>query len=224
LQRCESFLFCPHRSKCTSNCTSPAAREADAAYNAAAQDSPRPSALFRKKGARTASLVQRPGSSTYYVQFYVSGNLKRKSTCTDSFQLAKEKLRQFESAQARGDVLPLPTKAPIGDVLTAYLNQRFDFVNVLPGVTNHAVAPIAKAVPRKACAARDAVNADGTEVSIYTTYGGALMEVALTRGRFTDFYHHDFNDRDQLTFEAAFVDGESFLEGSSSEQISNVTG
>ena len=58
-----------------------------------------------------------------------------------------------------------------------------------------------------------AVNGDGTEVSIYTTYGGALTEIADTTGRFIDFYHHDFNDWDQVVFEAAFMDGESFLDG-----------
>lgn len=70
-----------------------------------------------------ASLVQRPDSSTYYIQFYVSGKLKRKSTGTESLQIAKEKLRQFESAQARGDALPLPTRTPIADVLTAYVSH-----------------------------------------------------------------------------------------------------
>jgi len=70
-----------------------------------------------------ASLVQRPGSSTYYIQFYLSGKLKRRSTGTDSLQIAKEKLRQFESAQARGDALPLPTRTPITDVLTAYVSH-----------------------------------------------------------------------------------------------------
>jgi hypothetical protein len=62
-----------------------------------------------------ASLVQRPGSSTYYIQFYLSGKLKRKSTGAESFQIAKEKLRRFESAQARGEALPLPTRTPISD-------------------------------------------------------------------------------------------------------------
>src|SRR6185295_19441965 len=34
---------------------------------------------------------------------------------------AKEKLRQFETAQARGDVTPLPSRTPIADVVTAYV-------------------------------------------------------------------------------------------------------
>jgi integrase len=61
--------------------------------------------------------------SVYYIRYCV-GNKKRKvSTDTENFQLAKEKLRQFEAAQARGDLSPLPTKTPIADVLTAYVAQ-----------------------------------------------------------------------------------------------------
>lgn len=66
-----------------------------------------------------ASLIQR--GSTYYIQYMVSGKAKRASTGTESLQIAKEKLRQFESAQARGDELPLPSKTPIADVMTAYV-------------------------------------------------------------------------------------------------------
>ncbi len=70
-----------------------------------------------------ASLIQRPDRPTWYLQYYVSGKLKRVSTGTDSFQIAREKLRQFESAQARGMELPLPSKTPIADVVTAYVNH-----------------------------------------------------------------------------------------------------
>jgi integrase len=70
-----------------------------------------------------ASLVQRPDRPTWYLQYYVSGKLKRKSTGTDSFQIAREQQRQFESAQARGDLLPLPTKSAIADVVTAYVGH-----------------------------------------------------------------------------------------------------
>jgi integrase len=59
--------------------------------------------------------------SVYYIRYCV-GSKKRKVTAdTDNYQLAKEKLRQFEAAQARGDVSPLPTKTLITDVLTAYV-------------------------------------------------------------------------------------------------------
>jgi hypothetical protein len=68
-----------------------------------------------------ASLVQR--GPIYYIQFYIAGKLKRVSTSSDVLQVAKEKLRQFESAQARGDALPLPTRTPIADVVTAYVEH-----------------------------------------------------------------------------------------------------
>ncbi|HEY8750152.1 MAG TPA: tyrosine-type recombinase/integrase [Tepidisphaeraceae bacterium] len=71
-----------------------------------------------------ASLKKRPGNPIYYIQFYVGTQQRRVSTETDSFQRAKDKLRQFEAAQARGDVTcGLPTKTPIADVLTAYVDH-----------------------------------------------------------------------------------------------------
>lgn len=70
-----------------------------------------------------ASLIQRPGSSTFYIQYMVSGKAKRVSTGTEFLQVAKEKLRQFESAQARGEESPLPTRTLIADVLTAYVSH-----------------------------------------------------------------------------------------------------
>jgi hypothetical protein len=48
---------------------------------------------------------------------------RRISTNTDSYQLAKEKLRQFESAQMRGDDNPLPTRTDISAVIKAYVNH-----------------------------------------------------------------------------------------------------
>ena len=65
-----------------------------------------------------ASLIKR--GPVYYIQFMASGRARRVSTGSDSFQIAKEKLRQFESSQARGDDLPLPTRTPIADVVAAY--------------------------------------------------------------------------------------------------------
>jgi integrase len=58
----------------------------------------------------------------YYIR-YSQGkrSSKRKiSTNTGNFQLAKEKLREFESAWARGDS-SLPTRTAIADVLTNYV-------------------------------------------------------------------------------------------------------
>src|SRR4051794_15135111 len=65
-----------------------------------------------------ASLKKR--GSVFYIQYYSGARQHRVCTGTDSLQIAKEKLRQFESAQLRGDGNPLPTKTPLSEVLTAY--------------------------------------------------------------------------------------------------------
>ncbi len=66
-----------------------------------------------------ASLKKR--GTTYYIQFYRNGKEVRKSLDTASHQVAREKLRQFESARARGNDDPLPTRTPIAPVVTAYV-------------------------------------------------------------------------------------------------------
>jgi hypothetical protein len=48
----------------------------------------------------------------YYAQYYVAGRQKRVNLDTDSYQLAKEKLRKVESALLRGSAMPLPTQSP----------------------------------------------------------------------------------------------------------------
>jgi hypothetical protein len=53
----------------------------------------------------------------------VSGKAKRVSTGTESLQIAKAKLRDFESSQANGDDSPLPTRTPIDEVVTAYVSH-----------------------------------------------------------------------------------------------------
>jgi integrase len=68
-----------------------------------------------------ASLVRR--GDYYSIQYYLGGKLRRTATGTSCYQLAKEKLRQFETAQARGDGNPLPTRTPIADVLNAYVQH-----------------------------------------------------------------------------------------------------
>jgi hypothetical protein len=50
--------------------------------------------------------------SFYYIKFSLAGKKKRIATGTESLQIAKEKLRQFESAQARGEDSPLPSRGP----------------------------------------------------------------------------------------------------------------
>jgi len=71
-----------------------------------------------------ASLVKREfqGSSVWYIQFYRAGKQKR-IKASDNFQIAKEKLRQFESAEARGEVQPLPTRTPVADIVTVYIKH-----------------------------------------------------------------------------------------------------
>lgn len=51
-----------------------------------------------------ASLKKR--GDTYQIQWYEGGRQRRRSLGTDSLQIAKEKLRQFESAQYRGGGFP----------------------------------------------------------------------------------------------------------------------
>ncbi len=67
------------------------------------------------------SLVKR--NNKYYLQWRVGKKLKRKGLFTSSFQIAKEKLRQFESAQYRGEVNPLPTKTPLPEIITRYVEH-----------------------------------------------------------------------------------------------------
>ncbi|MCE9590263.1 MAG: site-specific integrase [Planctomycetes bacterium] len=70
-----------------------------------------------------ASLIRRPDSPVYYIQFCVGQAVRRVSTGTDSLQIAKEKLRQFESGQARGEHNPLPTRTTISSVVAAYVTH-----------------------------------------------------------------------------------------------------
>lgn len=65
-----------------------------------------------------ASLKKR--GSTFYLQFYAGGEQKRTCLHTSSLQIAKDKVRQYESAVLRGDDCPLPTRTPVAQVLAAY--------------------------------------------------------------------------------------------------------
>ena len=65
-----------------------------------------------------ASLIQR--GDVFYIQYCVGGKARRTSTGTNVLQLAKDKLRQFESSQLRGFDSPLPTRTPIAQVVGAY--------------------------------------------------------------------------------------------------------
>ncbi len=68
-----------------------------------------------------ASLIQRKG--TYYIQWCTGGKPRRRSLRTRSLQVAKEHLRQFESARFQGDGSPLPTRTPVAEVLDAYVQH-----------------------------------------------------------------------------------------------------
>jgi len=71
-----------------------------------------------------ASLIKRGG--TYYLQWYVGAKIRRRSLRTGVLQIAKEQLRQFESAQHRGLDDSLPTRTPIAEVVTAYVEHIRD--------------------------------------------------------------------------------------------------
>jgi hypothetical protein len=68
-----------------------------------------------------ASLKKR--GSTFYIQYYCGAKQHRVSAGTESLQIAKEKLRHFESAQMRGDGTSLPTKIPLPDIVEAYITH-----------------------------------------------------------------------------------------------------
>jgi len=70
-----------------------------------------------------ASLIKRPGSDQFYLQWLVGGKIRRKSLRTTSLQIAKEKQRQFESGRLQGIDNPLPTRTSIPDVMDAYIGH-----------------------------------------------------------------------------------------------------
>ena len=59
----------------------------------------------------------------YYAQYYLGSRQKRVSLGTNSLQIAKEKLRKLESAFYQGEDNPLPTKTPLTDILTRYVEH-----------------------------------------------------------------------------------------------------
>ncbi|TLM59853.1 MAG: site-specific integrase [Deltaproteobacteria bacterium] len=68
-----------------------------------------------------AGLIRR--NKTYYALYYSGGKQKRVCLHTESLQIAREKVRQIESAQFKGEDNPLPTRTPIDKVLTAYVDH-----------------------------------------------------------------------------------------------------
>jgi hypothetical protein len=73
-----------------------------------------------------ASLVQR--KNVYYLQWYTAGHkINRRSLETTSYQIAKERLRKFESSQYRGETNSLPTKTPLTKSLNEYVRHMASF-------------------------------------------------------------------------------------------------
>lgn len=68
-----------------------------------------------------ASLKKR--GNLWYAQYYLGRTQKRISLQTTSYAIAKEKLRRLESGLAQGDDNPLPSRTPIAEVLTAYVEH-----------------------------------------------------------------------------------------------------
>lgn len=68
-----------------------------------------------------ASLKKR--GSVWFVQWYEGDRQRRRSLGTDSLQIAKEKLRRFESGLYRGEDCPLPTRTPIAEVVAGYIDH-----------------------------------------------------------------------------------------------------
>lgn len=60
---------------------------------------------------------------TFYAQYYLGGKQRRVSLDTDSYQVAKEKVRKIESSLAAGGDNPLPTRTSIADVITKYVQH-----------------------------------------------------------------------------------------------------
>ena len=68
-----------------------------------------------------ASLKKR--GKSYQIQYYVAGKQRRISLGPIPYQIAKEKLRQFDSARLRGVDDPMPIRTAIADVVNAYVEH-----------------------------------------------------------------------------------------------------
>ena len=68
-----------------------------------------------------ASLKKR--GETYYAQYYVGSKQRRICLQTESYQIAREKIRKLESSLAQGDENPLPSRTPITDAVAQEPNQ-----------------------------------------------------------------------------------------------------
>ncbi len=94
-----------------------------------------------------ASLIKR--GKVYYAQYMVGKRAKRISLDTTSLQLAKEKVRQLESSLYRGGDNPLPSKTPVADVVTDYIEYMRTRrpPGVVSGISTIFVKHSARSVP-----------------------------------------------------------------------------
>ena len=70
-----------------------------------------------------ASLKKR--GKTYYAQYYIGTQQIRKNLYTENLQIAKEKLRQLESALYRQVDIPLPTRTTVEKVVGDYVDHLY---------------------------------------------------------------------------------------------------
>ncbi len=70
-----------------------------------------------------ASLKKR--GDTYFAQYYVGKTQKRINLYTDSFQIAKEQLRQLESALYLETDIPLPSRTPLNQIVKEFVDYLF---------------------------------------------------------------------------------------------------
>ena len=68
-----------------------------------------------------SSIKKRNG--IYYLHYFENGVRKRMSLRTNSFRLAQEKQRQFDSARVRGEDTTLSTRTPLTTILPAYIHH-----------------------------------------------------------------------------------------------------
>jgi len=59
----------------------------------------------------------------YSIRYSIGNRERQKALGTTCLQVAKEKLRQFESALAQGDTNPMPGRTPIGVVVADYVRH-----------------------------------------------------------------------------------------------------
>lgn len=77
--------------------------------------------LSRRVSSNVSSKVARSSTSSF------SGDGKLKHIkASHNYQIAKKKLRQFDSAEARDEATPLSTQTPVAEVITQYIQHMRD--------------------------------------------------------------------------------------------------